>query len=84
MDAGGTSPWMGESRTMQEQLSRVTQERLPSDSVIRRMTDLKSQFVTSMLNNSLTSVYSAGKVLPVRQKSRKHIVLKEEKSQCSS
>ena len=28
-DAGGTSPWMGEGRTMQELLSRVTQERLP-------------------------------------------------------
>jgi len=25
MDAGGTSPWMGEGRTMQEQLSRATQ-----------------------------------------------------------
>jgi len=32
MDAGGTSPRMGEGRTMQEQLSRVTQEQLPSDS----------------------------------------------------
>ena len=30
--AGGTSPWMGEGRTMQEQLSRVTQEQLPSRS----------------------------------------------------
>jgi hypothetical protein len=29
MDAGGTSPWKGEGRTMQEQLSRVTQEQLP-------------------------------------------------------
>jgi hypothetical protein len=26
MDAGGTSPWMGEGRTMQEQLSRATQD----------------------------------------------------------
>jgi len=24
-DVGGTSPWMGEGRTMQEQLSRATQ-----------------------------------------------------------
>ena len=30
MDAGGTNPWMGEGRTMQEQLSRATQEQLPS------------------------------------------------------
>ncbi len=29
MDAGGTSPRMGEGRTMQEQLSRATQEQLP-------------------------------------------------------
>jgi hypothetical protein len=29
MDAGGTSPWTGEGRTMQEQLSRATQEQLP-------------------------------------------------------
>jgi len=26
MDAGGTSPWMGEGRIMQEQLSRATQD----------------------------------------------------------
>jgi len=26
MDAGGTSPWTGEGRTMQEQLSRATQD----------------------------------------------------------
>jgi hypothetical protein len=26
MDAGGTSPWMGEGRTMQERLSRATQD----------------------------------------------------------
>jgi len=25
MDIGGTNPWMGEGRIMQEQLSRVTQ-----------------------------------------------------------
>ena len=29
MDAGGTSPRMGEGRIMQEQLSRATQEQLP-------------------------------------------------------
>ena len=26
MDVGGTSPWMGEGRTMQEQLSRITHD----------------------------------------------------------
>ena len=26
MDTGGTSPWMGEGRTMQERLSRATQD----------------------------------------------------------
>ena len=31
MDIGGTSPWMGEGRTMQEQLSRAMQEQLPSN-----------------------------------------------------
>ena len=29
MDAGGASPWMGEGRIMQEQLSRAMQEQLP-------------------------------------------------------
>ncbi len=30
MEVGGTRPWMVEGRTMQELLSRVTQEQLPS------------------------------------------------------
>ena len=33
MDAGGTSPRMGEGRIMQEQLSRATQEQLPKEKV---------------------------------------------------
>jgi hypothetical protein len=31
MDAGGTSPWKGEGRIMQEQLSRATQEAKAED-----------------------------------------------------
>ena len=31
MDIGGTSPWMGEGRIMQEQLSRVTQGAVTED-----------------------------------------------------
>jgi len=39
MDAGGTSPRMGEGRIMQEQLSRVMQEQLPKGAVVEQARD---------------------------------------------